>query len=185
MNALAPKLTALPLRICVLAAEPRRIASLSQLVRNLGHVIVDASGCPSVVLTDGSVPTSGKQPTLVLGQFGAAYRARLPDNALPEQIDAALRAVAVGLSVTVAEEHGGFEAVREGDERILLTPREVEVLSAVSSGLTNKEIARELGISRHTVKFHLESLMRKLGASSRAEAVYRSIQKNLLEPYRL
>src|SRR4029077_19152714 len=102
-----------------------------------------------------------------------------------EQIDAALRAVAVGLSVTVAEEYGGFEAGREGDERHLLTPREGEVLSAVSSGLTNKEIARELGISRHTVKFHLESLMRKLGVSSRAEAVSKSMRMRLLAPYRI
>ena len=185
MNAVNPKLNALPLRIGVLAAEPRCIASLSHLVRNLGHIIVDTSDGPSVILTDGSVPTSGKPPTLLLGRYREGYQARLPDNAPPEQIDAALRAVAVGLSVTVAGECGGFEAVREGDERTLLTPREVEVLSAVSSGLTNKEIARELGISRHTVKFHLESLMRKLGASSRAEAVYRSVQQKLLEPYRI
>ena len=185
MSAVAPQLTARPLRVCVLATEPGRVASLSQLVRDLGHTIVAVSERPSVVLTDGSVRTSGEQPTLVLGKFAEAYRARLPDNAPPEQIDAALRAISVGLSVTVAEEHCGFEAVHEGDERTVLTPREVEVLSAVSNGLTNKEIARELDISRHTVKFHLESLMRKLGASSRAEAVYKSIQQKLLEPYRI
>ena len=97
-----------------------------------------------------------------------------------------MRAVAVGLSVTIAEEFGrGFEAVHEEVEHTLLTPREVEVLTAVSNGLTNKEIARELGISRHTVKFHLESLMRKLGASSRAEAVSKSLRLKLFAPYRI
>jgi DNA-binding NarL/FixJ family response regulator len=77
----------------------------------------------------------------------------------------------------------GFQEIDESEQRTLLTPREVEVLRAVSSGSTNKQIARELGISQHTVKFHLESLMRKLDASSRAEAVYKSIQLKLLESY--
>ena len=51
----------------------------------------------------------------------------------------------------------------------LLTPRETEVLAAISEGFSNKEIARRLEISLHTVKFHIESLLRKLGARSRAE----------------
>ena len=55
----------------------------------------------------------------------------------------------------------------------------------MSDGLTNKEIARVLNISRHTVKFHLESLMRKLAVSNRAEAVSKSLRMHLLEPHRL
>jgi len=47
----------------------------------------------------------------------------------------------------------------------ILTPREIEVLAAISDGLTNKAVARRLGISPHTVKFHIESLFRKLGAA--------------------
>jgi len=57
----------------------------------------------------------------------------------------------------------------------LLTPRETEVLAAISEGLSNKEIARRLEISLHTVKFHIESLLRKLGARSRAEAVAKGL----------
>jgi DNA-binding CsgD family transcriptional regulator len=56
-----------------------------------------------------------------------------------------------------------------------LTPRETEVLVQISDGLSNKEIARRLEISLHTVKFHIESLLRKLGARSRAEAVAKGL----------
>jgi DNA-binding NarL/FixJ family response regulator len=101
------------------------------------------------------------------------------------QIDAALRAVAAGLRVTGAiETPRSFAPLRE-DQPVLLTPREVEVLQAVANGLSNKEIARELGISLHTVKFHLESLMRKLGASSRTEAVTKALRLHLLESLRV
>jgi DNA-binding NarL/FixJ family response regulator len=145
-----------------------------------------ASEDPSIVVTDRVAAATGTLPTVALGMDSEGYQARLPSDASPGQIDAALRAVAVGLSVTIADEFvRGFEAPHEEDERTLLTPREVEVLTAVSNGLTNKEIARELGISQHTVKFHLESLMRKLGASSRAEAVSKSMRLKLLEPYHI
>jgi DNA-binding NarL/FixJ family response regulator len=49
------------------------------------------------------------------------------------------------------------------------------VLSAIAHGLSNKAIARRLDISLHTVKFHIESLLRKLGARSRAEAVAKGL----------
>lgn len=52
----------------------------------------------------------------------------------------------------------------------LLTPRELQVLSAVSKGISNKEIGRELGLAEVTVKLHLRSIFRKIGARSRAEA---------------
>jgi DNA-binding CsgD family transcriptional regulator len=52
-----------------------------------------------------------------------------------------------------------------------LTPREVEVLGMLAEGLGNKQIAARLGISEHTVKFHVASIFTKLHASSRTEAV--------------
>jgi DNA-binding NarL/FixJ family response regulator len=61
-----------------------------------------------------------------------------------------------------------------------LTPRETEVLRAVAAGQTNKAIALKLGISDHTVKFHLSSAMNKLGAASRAEAVAIAIRRGLI-----
>jgi DNA-binding CsgD family transcriptional regulator len=61
-----------------------------------------------------------------------------------------------------------------------LTPREMEVIQLMAQGLANKQIALALGISEHTVKFHLSSLYAKLGISSRTEAVKRGIELGLI-----
>lgn len=61
-----------------------------------------------------------------------------------------------------------------------LTPRESEALRLLAEGLPNKAIADRLGISEHTVKFHVNSLMGKLGAQSRTEAVTRATRLGLL-----
>lgn len=108
---------------------------------------------------------------MLLGGSDEGQAGVLPPDALPEQIDAALRAVAAGLTVRLS----GFDAAPERHSQNLLTPRENEVLTAVAAGLSNKAIARHLDISLHTVKFHIESLLRKLGARSRAEAVAKGL----------
>ena len=61
-----------------------------------------------------------------------------------------------------------------------LTPREQEVLQLLAQGLPNKSIARRLGISDHTVKFHVNAIMGKLNAQSRTEAVVRATQLGLI-----
>jgi DNA-binding NarL/FixJ family response regulator len=61
-----------------------------------------------------------------------------------------------------------------------LTEREREVLRLVSEGLGNKEIAVQLAISDHTVKFHISSILGKLGAASRTEAVSQGIRKGFI-----
>lgn len=61
-----------------------------------------------------------------------------------------------------------------------LTPREMEVLQLIAEGLPNKAIAQRLGISEHTVKFHANALMGKLGAQSRTDAVVRATRLGLL-----
>lgn len=62
-----------------------------------------------------------------------------------------------------------------------LTPREVEVLKLMSQGLQNKEIALQLVISERTVKFHVSSILGKLGAGNRTEAVSLAAQRGLIE----
>ncbi|HKE89499.1 MAG TPA: helix-turn-helix transcriptional regulator [Gemmatimonadales bacterium] len=65
-------------------------------------------------------------------------------------------------------------------EGATLAPRELEVLRLVAQGLANKEIAAELRISTHTVKYHLASLLAKLGVSTRTEAVMLGIRTGLV-----
>ena len=62
-----------------------------------------------------------------------------------------------------------------------LTAREHDVLALVADGLPNREIARGLGISEHTVKFHLASIFGKLGVSTRTEAVQRGLRLGVIE----
>ena len=61
-----------------------------------------------------------------------------------------------------------------------LTPREIEVLGMLAEGLGNREIASRLGISDHTVKFHISSILDKLNAASRTEAVTLGIRRGLV-----
>ena len=61
-----------------------------------------------------------------------------------------------------------------------LTPREVEVLRMLAEGLGNREMGARLGISDHTVKFHISSILDKLGASTRTEAVTMGIRMGII-----
>src|SRR5713226_18984 len=63
----------------------------------------------------------------------------------------------------------------------LLSEREREVLRLVADGLSNKQIARSLGITERTVKFHVTSIFNKLGAENRAQAVALAIQQGLVK----
>jgi DNA-binding CsgD family transcriptional regulator len=98
------------------------------------------------------------------------------DAALAERIASALGGVEgielVGTgdrpdAVVVA----GQRLTPEADGEVVLTPRELEVLALLAEGASNKLIARRLGISAHTAKYHVASLMEKLDAVSRTDAV--------------
>ena len=66
------------------------------------------------------------------------------------------------------------------DEAGALTAREMDVLRLMAEGRGNKSIARELGISSHTAKYHVASVLAKLGSHTRAEAVSRGLRRGLL-----
>lgn len=102
----------------------------------------------------------------------AAELRKLLADAGHEVVDAAEPA-----DVVMSDANPGFAAASEPDA--LLTPRELEVLGAIGEGHTNKAIARKLGISLHTVKFHVESLFRKLGARTRTEALAKAAERRV------
>lgn len=169
------------LRVAVVASDEAAQNRLAALVVKCGHDLFEADGTPDAVLTDGSSGEILPAAAVVIGSGAGEFAGRLASDASAVQVDAALRAVAAGLTVRAASARiRTFEPLPE-DPPVLLTPREVEVLSALGNGLTNKETARQLGISPNTVKFHIESLFRKLGVATRAEAVARGIRRQIVE----
>jgi two-component system nitrate/nitrite response regulator NarL len=169
------------LRVAIAASDPVRRLGLEAIVRKAGFTIAELPDAVDVVLADGNDAPPGGAAVLALGAADAGQAGLLPRDAAPAQLAAAIRAVAAGLSVRVREApRPAFDAIGE-DEAPLLTPREVEVLTAIGDGSSNKAVARRLGISEHTVKFHVESLFRKLDAASRAEAVRKGLRRHLIE----
>ena len=101
-----------------------------------------------------------------------------------EQIVAAVHAAAAGLVVMpagggVALHSPMHEPIQETVD--LLTPREMDVLEMLAEGLSNKMIAHRLSISDHTAKFHVNSILAKLNAGTRTEAVTRGIRMGLIK----
>ena len=93
----------------------------------------------------------------------------LPTDVSAEELTAAVHALSQGLIVGTATLL--FESESEPLARGPLTDRELEVLGLLSKGLANKQIAVALGISEHTVKFHVSSIYTKLNVTNRTEAV--------------
>ena len=181
----------MPLRIALEAADPERRELLSGLLAKAGHAVVAHADGADARLVD--LPSSGVvrptgTPLLVLtDQPGLGSDAAIPGvlrrGASERALDAGLRAVAAGLRVRerAPAEPAGFAATTDDPAPGLLTPREMEILSAIGDGLSNKAVARRLAISAHTVKFHLEAIFAKLEANSRAEAVAKGLRQGLIE----
>lgn len=134
---------------------------------------------PVILLTPGGSPDAVSQ-SLRLGVRGI-----LPASPEPQQLAAALEAVVHELVVLNSEAGSPIRPAAgrtaPADELTEpLTPREREVLRLLASGLGNKEIAAKLKISEHTAKFHVASILGKLGAASRAEAVSIGMRNGLI-----
>jgi DNA-binding NarL/FixJ family response regulator len=119
----------------------------------------------------------------------AGARALLARGAEETDIAATLAAVRGGLCVlppgllqapTTPVPIEGATARTPATAETPLTPRELEVLAALADGLSNKAIARRLDISVHTAKFHVGSILAKLDADSRTEAVAKAAQRGLV-----
>jgi two-component system, NarL family, response regulator YdfI len=131
-------------------------------------------------------PTSGRAN---LEALTAGVSAILPPSADLAAIVATIRMVANGLVVfprqLLTALPGGADFTKRrlsetDDDHPRLSKREIAVLTAMADGLSNKEIARRLGISFHTVKFHVASILEKLEADTRTEAVFKAAQLGLV-----
>ncbi len=105
--------------------------------------------------------------------------ALLGNDASPSEIVAAIVAVAAGL-IAVQPRTLARDDARGAPQTERLTPREHDVLGELARGIPNKTIAADLGISEHTVKFHVASIFAKLGAASRTEAVAQGVRHGLI-----
>ena len=138
---------------------------------------VSEDGTQGLVLLSDEEGAARLPRSLPLGGWGVVHT-----DASPEELGAAVAAVAQGLVVLPRTVADGALAETPVAEELSEPPtaREGEVLGLLARGLSNKQIARELGISEHTVKFHISSLYAKLGVGNRAEAVSRGARHGLI-----
>lgn len=187
------------IRVLIAAASGVIRAGLESLLRSGANLeVVDSS--PDVVLADVEFQQDVLPPELVgpaavvllaprppgpwmADALRSGVRAILPRDAPASEMIAAIEAAAAGLvALHPADLNALLPAARAGqalygDAGEALTPRELEVFAMLAEGAGNKAIAWKLGISEHTVKFHVASIMSKLNASSRTEAVAIGIRR--------
>jgi DNA-binding NarL/FixJ family response regulator len=142
----------------------------------------EATGRAAVVALIGDASSGAAREALLAG--AAAVLASSADDAA---VVAAIVATAQGFGLlplpemrALIDAYGGERELRADEDDVLLTPREIEVLAALADGASNKVIARRLGISFHTVKFHVASILEKLDADSRTEAVAQAARFGLV-----
>ncbi len=183
------------IRVLVAASSQRERVRLDTLVRRSGVAeLVSSTGSPGdwaalaherspdVIVADSPEGAADGVPGLVLSAEPAKLEGSvcgtLHPDASPEEMAAALRAVEAGLFVFHPAHRASPAAL--GSSANPLSPRESEVLARLAEGLGNKVIAGMLGISENTVKFHVSSIMEKLEAGSRTEAVARGLRQGLV-----
>ncbi|NDJ85994.1 MAG: response regulator transcription factor [Chloroflexi bacterium] len=160
---------------------------------------------PDIVLMDLLMPGMGgvEATGIIRERFPAIQVVAMTSYDDEALVRAILQAGAIGyllkdatsqeLGDTIRAAHAGKPSLSPGATQILiasatqppphnyhLTEREIEVLSLLVEGLNNPQIAQRLVISRSTVKYHVSSILSKLGVASRTEAVAMAVQNNLV-----
>jgi DNA-binding NarL/FixJ family response regulator len=183
----------------ILAQHPDVVLLDVEVLEREGWVILQELRdlAPDIsILVIGDAPNDRRTANaLALGAKGYLLR-----ESIPEEMAAAIRAARQGLYVlhpaaatTLLDElreaspspspavsELGEESARPVDLIEPLSARELDVLRLMTRGLANKQIAAELFITEHTVKFHIRGILGKLGAANRTEAVTLALQKGLV-----
>jgi DNA-binding CsgD family transcriptional regulator len=202
--AVAPVPQRVPVAVALRPPDPDRAARLAGLA---GLRVVSDALAADVLLAEamppdrkaapeakpGEVPVGVpvevpvEMPVLVLAEGAAALaalragaRGVLAPEAPPAQLEAALVALARGLAVLPPALLPALAGREPAPVEAGLTRREREVLDLLAAGASNKVIARRLNLSFHTAKAHVASVLQKLGASSRADAVARGARAGLV-----
>lgn len=128
------------------------------------------------------VLTSFKEENLIESALQAGAIGYLLKNVSADELAAAIRSANIGRPTLAPEATQALIKAtgRKQEHDFDLTSREKEVLKMMTDGLSNPEIAQKLIVSRSTVKFHVSSILSKMGVSGRTEAVATAIQKKLV-----
>jgi NarL family two-component system response regulator YdfI len=170
------------------------VASLVSCARRteLDVIIIDSDSTRHLLLEPASeaaivLLTGVRDARSISRLLRSGVRAILPRESDPDDVISAVYAAYDGLVLLSVPTAGSLAAVfgdqsLEVDDELSeeITSRETDVLRLLAEGLVNKEIAARLGISEHTVKFHISSILDKLGASTRTEAVTLGIRRGLI-----
>lgn len=169
--------------IALTLADPERAEELSSALSDERDMMVsDASDQAHVVVTDG-LPRDAVTPHVVWGgevTGQANVRATLPAGTGMSVLVAAIRLAAAGYRIERDGPSGRTSDEATTGAHYHLSAREREVLALLAEGAPNKVIARRLGISVHTAKFHVAAVVSKLGAANRTEAIGIAMREGLV-----
>jgi DNA-binding NarL/FixJ family response regulator len=179
------------IRVRIAGASTAVRAGLESLVASSPDLTVTDS-YPDVLLAAVPLDDLGPAPAIVLlgdapwtaNALRAGVRAVLHPDASAAEILAAIQAAAAGMAAIDPADLesliAGTSAQPTAEPAAALTSRELEVLRMLADGAANKNIAWKLGISEHTVKFHVAQILAKLNAGTRTEAVTLGIRQGLI-----
>jgi two-component system, NarL family, nitrate/nitrite response regulator NarL len=187
-----------PIRVAIRVADRGLRERTARMLQEAGEFAFDDAAEADVTIADRSGDFAG--PVIALAPRAPAstwrcdVRAVLPADVDATVLSAVITVIAAGLNVAPLRGSGGLAGGQTGswaealdrsgaedeESAVILTPREREVLTLLAAGASNKAIARTLGVSVHTAKFHVASLTEKLGAGGRLEAITTAVRKGLI-----
>lgn len=168
------------------AASAETLSEAAELDADVIVVDWDQEGAAELIEFAAESPplvilASDPQPSWLSEALRSGVRGVLPRDASARELSAAIEAAAAGL-VVVSPQAIEQTALRTSAvvQTEALSTREIEVLRLMADGSSNKTIAWKLNISEHTVKFHVNSILSKLRAGSRTEAVMIGLRSGLV-----